>query len=258
MIELRIAEGCGPTGRLLQNLLRGQGCRVIPVTDFHEPGNATLCWGAGYRGNLPALNRNCGRYNKLEQLVKLQENNITTLDAFERAPGQQEVYPLIARRLRHVAGRDIRVCLQPSDAELAQRHFGMEFFTRFVPRHREYRVWVYRRRHLGSYEKILAHPERNRFFGCNYRNGWAFRLLAEHEIPRAAVELASAAVDALGLDFGAADVLLGTDGHFRILEVNTAPGVEGPDRQVIRSLARKVAKWEQLGYPRRNGDRRAD
>jgi glutathione synthase/RimK-type ligase-like ATP-grasp enzyme len=39
-------------------------------------------------------------------------------------------------------------------------------------------------------------------------------------------ELAIKAVAALGLDFGAVDVILGRDGQFYVLEVNTACGLE--------------------------------
>jgi hypothetical protein len=51
----------------------------------------------------------------------------------------------------------------------------------------------------------------------------------------------------VSLDFGAVDILHGKDGHFYVLEVNTAPEVEGEGRQVIQSLADKIAAWEKNG-----------
>lgn len=254
MIELKIANGCAPTGRILRELLVQNGVRV--GAPYLQGATGAVCWGAGYNGPLPALNRRCGQYNKLQQLRQLAAAKVATLEVSEAVPA--EGYPWIARKLHHVAGRDIRVCLQPEDAELALR-LGSNYFTRFVPRRTEYRVWIYRRRHLGTYEKVLAHPERQKTFGCNHANGWAFQLVQEAAVPRASVELAAAAVDSLGLDFGAADILIDRNLVPRVLEVNTAPGVEGDGRQVIQALARKIAKWERLGYPRRNGeDRRAE
>jgi hypothetical protein len=247
MLEVRVAAGCGPTGRVLERLIREAG-------GGQKAGRGLVSWGVRLEG-ANVLNGNAGRYDKYGQLQRLEEMHVPCLQTTRVAPRDQASYPWIARQAHHVAGRDIRLCLQPEDAEFALRH-GHDFLTKFVPRAKEYRVWVYRRRHLGSYEKVLTHPERYKKFGCNYRNGWAFNLLNEAAIPRAAVELAGRAVDALGLDFGAADILVPKVGEPLILEVNTAPGVEGDGRQVIRALARRIVGWETHGFLRRNGDKR--
>ena len=244
-LQLRVAQGCGPTSRILAGLLRAEGVEV------NDNSPNIVSWGVAVRGE-HVLNGNAGRYDKLRQQLRLREAGVACLDCFERVPSQQEFYPLIARRLHHVAGRDIRVCLQPEDAEHARR-LGADFFTKFIPRETEFRVWIYRRRHLGTYQKILTRPERYRSFGCNYHNGWAFRLVQSESVPRNVVELAASAVDALGLDFGAADILIPKAGGGLVLEVNTAPGVEGDGRQVIQALARKIANWHNRGFLRRNG-----
>lgn len=248
-LQIRTAPGCGPTSRILAGLIRAEGVEVNGISPN------IVSWGVRVapRDGQHSLNGSAGRYDKLRQQLRLREAGVACLDCFERVPGQQEVYPLIARRLHHVAGRDIRVCLQPEDAEHARR-LGADFFTKFIPRQTEFRVWVYRRRHLGTYEKILTRPDRYTRFGCNYQNGWAFRLLREQDVPRDSVELASRAIDALGLDFGVADILVPKTGNPVVLECNCAPGVEGPDRQVIRSLAHKIARWHNSGFLRRNGD----
>jgi glutathione synthase/RimK-type ligase-like ATP-grasp enzyme len=124
-----------------------------------------------------------------------------------------------------------------------------------VPQQTEFRTWVYRRRHLGTYEKVLAHPERYRRIGSNFRNGFAFQLVPGERVDEGLREISSRAVDALGLDFGAVDILRGCDGRHYVLECNTAPGVEGEDRFAIRMLAQKIQRWASLDFPRRNGDR---
>lgn len=248
MIELRVAQGCAPTARTLQRLLEAEGARV-------GLGGNLVSWGVPLAPGRPSLNRNASRLNKYDQLTHLAVANISVpfacLDA--SGPGMDgTVY--LARKFRHHGGRDIMPVLQVEDFA-ARRAAGAEYFTQYVPVAREYRCWIYRRRHLGSYEKVMRYPARYTKIGRNFDNGFAFQLLREDQIPRDAVELASRAVDALALDYGAVDVILGKDNAYYVLEVNSAPGVEGEDRQVIRSLARRIAKWDRNGCPRRNGDR---
>lgn len=241
MIQFRVADGCGPTGRTLEGL-------VGPIR-----GDGVVCWGQGYNGPLPVLNRNCGRYNKLEQLRVLRDAGILTVPFFEHGqlPTAAGDYPLLGRQFRHHGGRDINLIMQPADATLARA----DFYTRYVPRQTEFRTWVYRRRHLGTYEKVLAHPERYRRIGANFRNGFAFRLVPAEQVTEEIRDISSRVVEALGLDFGAVDILRGLDGRHYVLELNSAPGAEGPDRFAVQNLADKVRRWASLGFPRRNGDR---
>jgi glutathione synthase/RimK-type ligase-like ATP-grasp enzyme len=60
----------------------------------------------------------------------------------------------------------------------------------------------------------------------NHRNGFVFvrqNVSPPEEVLRAARDT----IPSLGLDFGAVDVIFGTDGKAYVLEVNTAPGMEG-------------------------------
>lgn len=251
MLNVQIGNGCGPTGRLLAQLLRERNVRV------GTGAQGVVCYGVGYQGNLPALNGAVGRYNKFQQFEVMRQKGVRVPNFYRFGhdiPGNLK-FPLFGRKMMHREGKDIMPALQAEDIPLRMAA-GAQFFTEYVPRQTEIRVWVYRRRHLASYEKVMRHPQQYKYFGCSYRNGFAFELMPAERVNRAAVEQAAAAVDALGLDFGAADVLIGKDGLPYVLEVNTAPGVEGA-RQSISSLADKIATWERLGYPRRNGAERA-
>jgi hypothetical protein len=258
MLYMNVAEGCLPTARILSELLIERGVNISTV---EGSSTAQLCWGNGYNGSKPSLNRNCTQFNKLSQLQVLSSPESHNLRTIPFRPFNDQAYhandfPAFARKLSHAGGTDIRILLEPEHASLYARN-DWNFMTKYVPNQREYRVWAYRRQHLGTYEKVLARPAEflaSRRFGANFDNGYAFQLVASENVPRQAVEMASQAVNALGLDFGAVDMLLGRDGNFYILEVNTAPGVEGPDRQVIRLLADKIAWWVNHNYPRRNGD----
>jgi hypothetical protein len=242
---VNIARGCGPTGRLLEGLLRERGIGTQQ--------DAVVCYGTGYRGNLPALNGNVGRFDKYQQFVELKRAGVRVPNFFTPQEAQRATtFPLFGRALMHREGKDIMPALQPEDVPLRVAA-GSTFFTEYVPRTTEYRVWIYRRRHLSTYQKVMRHPEMYKHFGCSFRNGFAFELVKQLDLPTPAIEQAGAAVSALGLDFGAVDVLQGKDGLPYVLEVNTAPGVDGP-RVSISALADKIMRWKELGFPRRNGD----
>lgn len=256
MLHIRVANGCGPTARILVGLLRDAGVEVTPNAGAAD---AVLCWGVGYGGAEPALNRRAGHGNKLDELRTLQAANIAVPPFSQDITNDLDFYPCLVRKLQHHGGTDIRRCLSPRAARRFKQQGRADYFTRRLPNAHEYRVWGYRRKHLGTYEKVLAHPEwrRHHRISHNHRNGYAFRLCAEAQIPRAAVELGLRAIEALGLDFGAVDIIQTPAGQFYVLEVNTAPGVCGETRQVIQGLARKIARWVELKFPTRKGDKEA-
>lgn len=248
-----IADGSGKTGALIQQMLTERGHTIVPSMDSRP--DAVISYGRSViSGEVPTLNGSSNG-NKFEQLVKLQGANIPvpTFAAANRAHGTPFKYPILARRTNHHGGTDIAITMQPEDINVRIQQ-GANFFTEFIPVKDEYRVWIYRRRHLGTYKKYLKYPEKYKRVGRNYQNGFAFELVPAASLPRNAVDLAASAVEALGLDFGAVDILESTEsGKFYVLEVNTAPGVEGEHRQVIQSLVDKFVKWSTLKYPKRKG-----
>ena len=247
MIVYKVATGCGKTADLLQKLVgSGQSAKT-----------GVVCWGRGHHGTEPTLNGRAGAANKLQQLQKFKDAGILTPEFWVKLPSAAEAFPVLGRRLQHHGGTDIRLIMEPEMASIFQHS---DFYTRYVPRATEYRSWIYRRRHLATYEKRLVRPEeairRNRV-GANHRNGYAFLLMNSDLVPEGIREIASKAIDCLGLDFGAVDILRGVDGKLYVLEANLAPGAESADRAGLKTLALKIANWERLGMPRRNGDKNA-
>jgi carbamoylphosphate synthase large subunit len=102
-------------------------------------------------------------------------------------------------------------------------------YVRYVPKKAEYRVHVFKeevidvqqKRKSKSYEGTVDTKIRN------HGNGWVF--CRDNVSPNPAVtSSAVAAIKALGLDFGAADVIWNEKQQKAyVLEVNTAPGLEG-------------------------------
>lgn len=243
MIELRMARG-STTGPILAQLLRERGIEL--GTSNTE---AVVSYGVPVQTSLPCLNANAGRINKFEELNKLQDAGI--LVPYHSLDGSGLNFPILGRKFKHSKGRDIIPILQ-NDQEFQWRKAGghSDFFVSYIPRHTEYRVWAYRRQRLGVYEKVMARPKEYSRIGANYQNGFSFQFVPApgEEIWRLGVN----AVDALGLDFGAADILVDTQNRPWVLEVNTAPGQEEA-RAGLTNLANKITRWRELGFPKRRG-----
>lgn len=101
-------------------------------------------------------------------------------------------------------------------------------YTKYIKKRNEYRVHVLWDRVIDVQEKrVREGSEGNNFQIRSHANGWVF---CRDSITESATrdQLAVDAVRALGLDFGAVDIIYNSyiDTYF-VLEVNTAPGLEG-------------------------------
>ena len=180
---------------------------------------------------------------------RMGENAIRIMGA-EEAVAYVRGGPVLGRTTSHTQGRDITVCLEPWQVQERFTSGVANFFTPYYPSDTEYRVWVYRRRHLGTYEKVLRRKEAFKKLGRNYHNGFDFSFRDSEGIPEALKETARNAIAALNLDFGAVDILKCGD-RYVVLEVNSAPGVSDERRNVINRLAHRIVRWAANGCPRR-------
>ena len=107
-------------------------------------------------------------------------------------------------------------------------------FPKYTPKKWEFRVHVFRGEAFATHRKALRR-DRGTTIGYtpnwrirSYDNGFIFERHIEFEVPASVAEQARRAVAALGLDFGACDVIYNQirDKSY-VLEVNTAPGIEG-------------------------------
>lgn len=98
---------------------------------------------------------------------------------------------------------------------------------------REFRVHVFRGKVIDFAQKKKMRSERREQENItlseevrNLKNGWIF---ARENVflPEGANELAIKVLNTIGLDFGAVDMALDMNGHMKIFEVNSAPGLEG-------------------------------
>lgn len=114
-------------------------------------------------------------------------------------------------------------------------------FTRYFRSRREYRVHVAGGRVIDTQQKRV----RLDFAGDvdyevrTHGRGWVFCREAV-ELDEGAQQAAVAAVDALGLDFGAVDLRVSDKSGPCVLEVNTAPGLEGQTLQSYAEAMRQL------------------
>ena len=113
-------------------------------------------------------------------------------------------------------------------AETEDQLVNAPLYTRYIKKAKEFRVHVFKNEVLDVQEKRLAHGvEDKQFLIRNHANGFVF-CRDNINKPDGLEELAIKAVKALELDFGAVDIIYNAHyGKCYILEVNTAPGIEG-------------------------------
>ena len=125
-------------------------------------------------------------------------------------------------------GRGIVIC------KAGEFHPGAPLYVEYVPKKYEYRIHVGQ---AGAHQVLDVQQKRKRrdmpndhvdYEVRNSCNGWVFCREDIVQPPQAAFDAAIAAVQALGLTFGAVDLgVTEKSGRVCVYEVNTAPGLEG-------------------------------
>lgn len=233
----------GPTGRLIRQMLEERGLlkgKIRAVVNY------------GYGDNpdgLPILNENAGRLNKYQELVRLDDNGVTTIPFSQSAADLEP--PIFGRKLHHTQGKDIFVYqVRP----LLRGDRLSDYYTEKINKKAEFRVWVFREKFLACYEKKLTYPERNGRRGrnkdiWNWGNGYAYEFRRPEDTTNPLKQIGIDAVQALDLDFGAVDVVQDHAGFYYVLEVNTAPGTQGAARQGVTNLVNQIERWAKAGFP---------
>lgn len=140
----------------------------------------------------------------------------------------EQAHPVVCRTLlRANSGRGI--VLAESEDELVRS----PLYTMYVPKQTEYRVHVCRGRVFDIQRKARKHDvpdDQVNWRIRNTANGFIFARgsVSPETVPDDVLHQARRAVLALDLDFGAVDIIWNNHrNHAYVLEVNTAPGLEG-------------------------------
>lgn len=150
-------------------------------------------------------------------------------------------FPAIGRPDRHTKGRglwrvnseaDVAQALQGRVYRNGKRKAAATHFMAYVDAPKEYRVHVFRNRVIRLSEKDFSVPDEGR----NYTTRSAVGQDVSH-----LRNAAKMAVSAVGLDFGAVDIL--SDGSQAwVLEVNSSPGLGGTMPELY---ARVFREWKE-------------
>lgn len=150
--------------------------------------------------------------------------------------------PCLGRKDHHSHGKDIILCLQVADVKRSAVK-GCTHWTKYVPVKIELRIHVYAGQIIKISEKVLEDESKYVPWMRNADGGHVFKSpITLTKTPMAAKLAAVEAVDCLGLDFGAVDLLISDDNKVFVLEVNAAPslienGVERYGKRFLEALA---------------------
>ena len=224
-----------PTGKAIARQLSVTSCG-IKVPEFDGPLDVLIRWGSRKEMPLASIVLNNVQAIKLashkrDALMALNRAGVYTpkfYDTWEEVKFNVKRGVVLGRDYSGFGGKDI-VAYDPRGTsnptlprEPAREH---DWYSQYVLPTREVRIHVVRGKVIRVQGKYCDYPEmkREHDYVRNYAHGYRFRA-PKKELHRARKAAAIAAVEALGLDFGAVDMLLcGDDRTSYVLEVNTAP-----------------------------------
>ena len=190
--------------------------------------------------------------NKLLALRRLQEAGVSVPDfttdvSVARQWVEDERMVLCRKLLRSNSGKGIVIAKEVEDLVAAP------LYVKYVRKEKEYRLHVFNGEVIDVVEKrrrsgFDSNPTYNKYIR-SYEQGW---IMARDGVvvSQAIKDECIKAVRALGLDFGAVDVVIRkVDNAPVVLEVNTAPGITGT---TVQSYKRAIQTWfNSITYNRR-------
>lgn len=225
---------CRPSGRLLEQAL------------IHIDTPWVLNWGKGYDSQ-PNLINNAEKvrvaYDKKQALLTMRDAGNVSMphiasNAEEAFRMVSEGKRIVGRTDHHRSGSGLFICRNTADVTQSVSR-GATHWLEFVDVAKEFRVHVFDGKVIKTSEKIGGRGEIR-----THRNGWTFRNpTVSFEERQPLRKQARRAVKALGLDFGAVDVGLTSDGIAYVFEVNTAPGLTSQTSSTIRHYVDAIERF---------------
>ena len=135
---------------------------------------------------------------------------------------------VVVRPNRHAQGKEIHLCYSEDEIVHTMSKYRFDaYWSQYIPKVKEYRVFLANRGVLCVIEKIPEDPTQ---LAWNHAQGSEIPNIRWSNWPIGAVKVAERACRLASLDFCAADVIEGEDGQFYVLELNSAPTLS-PYRQ---------------------------
>ena len=241
MIHIVCSRGSNGA-RELRNVLVALGARAVRHRQNRagnppiRRGDLVVCWGEALSPQTAAATSATGAcvlnntpvVGKWEELSRLREAGVATPE-FSFQPRGEEWLP---RRNNHMGGHDFLNPLAHGD-----------FYVRKVDVRDEFRVHILNGVSVRAGIKVRRegfpnpHP-----WVRSYDAGWRleYGLACQERIRQAGRDVARAAVEALGLDFGAVDIARTEQGTWIVFEVNRRPGLEGNTTRVFAEKLKEI------------------
>jgi hypothetical protein len=205
-----------PTGRILAAALGAtHGTTPQASSTLIRWGNRAPSW-TDTRRVLNHASAIGAASDKLGSLVTMREAGVRVPN-FSTDPTEL-TFPFLGRARSHARGTDVVLCLQRGDYKRRPR----DYYVQYIPTVREFRVHVAGGQVIRVQGKFLDHPTEAVPWIRNHAYGYRFRA-PRKRLGGDRLAQAVLAVQSLGLDFGAVDLLIADDGLCYTLEVNTAP-----------------------------------
>jgi len=252
-MKLRILpyKGYSESARALVNSLRPMAIMKRQMTPLKGRRKVLLNWGH----SAPQFNLTGATIFNMPQAVATASNKLTALrvmkDAGVNVPdftndinvaktwvGEERIV-FCRTMLRANSGRGIVVAKTAADVVQAP------LYTKYIRKEKEYRLHVFNGQVIDVVEKRrkTGFKENNDYnkYVRSYEQGWIFARDGI-AVTQATKDEAIKACRALGLDFGAVDIVMNRKNIPIVLEVNTAPGLQGT---TLANYKKAVSEWFQ-------------
>lgn len=204
---------------------------VDRITEYLDADNKVINWGnhilgkADYYFELNVPTAVALSSNKRMARKVLQNAGVPVPSTWFWETDEGAFFPCIARPPHHHAGRDFHVLNSWQDWQTLHSKENVRgwYFSAIFPKTHEYRVHAAHGKVLVTHEKPLIEGELRANQAVNHES---WRALKWSEYIPAVSQSALKAVEAVGLDYAAVDVMYNSkNGEVSVTEVNTSPEV---------------------------------
>lgn len=232
----------------------GRECRIINRKRFKKSPSVFIRWGNSYK----EAPEGCVELNSIES-VRNASNKLLMAVTLIKAegvtfpkcyfPGNVEDMLEEFNDLNSTPGADLYYRNKHNIVRRRNHYIDGDLYaTEPIDRAREFRVHVFNNKTIGVYEKIPYDPTQ---FYCKNENCDFKRIDMSEEVNKEALRgvrpQAVAGVNALGLLFGGADVIISTDGTIYVNEVNSAPALNSLNLERFKeAIVNYISKEENL------------
>ena len=220
----------GKTGKLLAKVLHGE----YSTNDIPNSHNLHLIWRWGnFSTEIPRelhvniINDHVNSIfrNKAETRKRLIMNNVSCPKIYTSETMDEAKFPLIARPVFHMRGRDFNIV---NDIDTAMQFLRNGYYIQeIIETEKEYRIFMFNQKILECNIKELVRIPKRPLHPLikNWKNGYIFKQVLMNTLSPNTITTCQLAQAHVGLSFCAIDCAVNKNGTAYIFELNSAPGL---------------------------------